>query len=153
MRPPKFIRFGQYIAAASLLAIGLTAAIGGPAAQAAEKSLYERLGGMTAIEAVVEDFSARQLADTRLSKYYVNTDKPVWKKHLSSLICNAAGGPCKYTGRPMNRAHARLNLSEDKFNWTAAHLVASLNKFNVPKREQDELVAVVVSLKDQIVGQ
>jgi hypothetical protein len=53
----------------------------------------------------------------------------------------------------MNQAHARLYLTDDHFNWTAGHLVASLNKFKVNKREQDELVAIVVSLKGQIVGQ
>lgn len=122
-------------------------------AQAGDKSLYDRLGGRAAIDAVVADFTARQLADDRLNKYYKLTDKPVWRKHLADLICKASGGPCAYSGRAMNRAHARLNISDDQFNWAAGHLVASLTKFNVPKREQDELVAIVASLKDQVVGQ
>lgn len=146
-------RLNRLFVAATLFALCLAAGPWQTEALAAEKSLYDRLGGMAAIEAVVADFGARQVADARLGKYYTNTDKPVWKKHLSNLICSAAGGPCKYTGRAMNRAHARLNLTDDQFNWTAAHLVASLNKFKVPQKEQDELVAIVVSLKDQIVGQ
>lgn len=76
--------------------------------QAAEKSLYERLGGKPAIVAVVEDFAARQLADDRLNEHYGRTDKAVWKGHLVDLICEATGGPCTYAGRPMKRAHAQL---------------------------------------------
>ena len=116
-------------------------------------SLYDRLGGIDAITAVVEKFTANQLADPRLSKRYKNTDIPVRRGHLTDLICNATGGPCEYTGRPLERAHARQYVTEDEFNWTAGHLVAALDHFNVPQAEQDELVAIVASLKDKVVGQ
>jgi hemoglobin len=136
----------------SLAAICLWMETSVPSALAAEKSLYERLGGKAAITAVVEDFSARQLSDARLNKYYKLTNKAAWKGHLIDLICKSTGGPCSYVGRPMNKAHARQYITEDQFGWTASHLVTSLNKFKVPKREQDELVAIIVSLKDNIVG-
>jgi hemoglobin len=117
------------------------------------KSLYDRLGGKAAITAVVERFATTQLADKRIAKHYKLTNIAEWKGHLIALICKAAGGPCAYSGRPMTKAHARRNISNGEFNWTAAHLVDALNHFKVPAKEQDELVAIFVSLKDDVVGQ
>ncbi len=125
---------------------------GGRPAMASD-SLYDRLGGLDAITAVVEVFTANQLADERLAKRYKNTDIAAWRGHLTDLICQASGGPCEYAGRAMEKAHARQSISEDEFNWTAGHLVAALNHFNVPQQERGELVAIVASLKDGIVGQ
>jgi len=141
-------KFLLTMALASL--ISLTAGLS-PVAAAA--SLYDRLGGIGAITAVVEKFTANQLADPRISERYKNTDIAVWRELLTNLICKAAGGPCEYNGRTMQQAHARMRITEDEFNWTAEHLVAALNHFNVPQAEQDELVAVVGSLKDSVVGQ
>jgi hemoglobin len=125
-----------------------------PASAASEsKSLYERLGGKASITAVVERFATTQLQDKRIAKHYVKTDIAKWKGHLVALICKAAGGPCAYTGRPMSKAHARRNISGDEFNWTAAHLVNALDHFKVPTKEKDELVAIFVSLKDDVTGQ
>lgn len=140
-------------AAAFLVAAILWLPLSAASGQTADKSLFERLGGKAAITAVVAEFTARQLADDRLNKYYQHTDKAAWRGHLVDLICNAAGGPCTYTGRAMNVAHGRQYISDDQFNWTAEHLVGALNHFKVPKQEQDELVAIVVSLKGQVVGQ
>lgn len=136
------------------LAAGLLLYAGSAASTAsADKSLYERLGGKPAIAAVVDRFAAAQLADDRISKRYARTDVPVWKGLLVDLICNATGGPCKYSGRPMSSAHARRNISEAEFNWTAEHLVNALNHFKVPAKERDEVVAIFASLKDEVVGQ
>ncbi len=153
MRSPLLFLPRQLRSFASIGAVLIAIPLFAVPSNAAEKSLYERLGGVAAITAVVDDFSTRQLADGRLNKYYKTTNKPEWKKHLTNLICKASGGPCAYNGRAMNRAHARMYISDDQFNWTAGHLVASLTKFKVPKKEQDELVAIVASLKEQIVGQ
>ncbi len=139
-------RFIAALAGAAMLLVA-----GGRPAMAGD-SLYDRLGGLDAISAVVEAFTANQLADERLAKRYKNTDIAAWRGHLSDLICMATEGPCEYTGRAMEKAHARQTISGDEFNWTAGHLVAALNHFNVPQADQDELVAIVASLKDSIVG-
>jgi hemoglobin len=122
-------------------------------ASSSGKSLYDRLGGKAAIIAVVGRFSEIQLADNRISKRYKTTDITKWKGYLVDLICNATGGPCKYTGRAMEKAHARRNISDAEFGWTAEHLIAALNHFKVPAKERDEVVAIFASLKDKVVGQ
>ncbi len=150
MAPPARRLFAPFLLIA---AVALAGGAGAAPDAAAQQSLYERLGGKDAITAVVERFTADQLADPRLAKRYTNTDIAAWRGHIVDLICSATGGPCEYTGRAMNKAHARQYISEDEFGWTAGHLVAALDHFNVPQAEKDELVAIAASLKDQIVGQ
>lgn len=124
------------------------------AQQPKEKSLYERLGGYDAVAAVVDDFIGRLLADHQFDRFFTghSTDS---KKHIRQLIvdqfCAAAGGPCVYTGRTMKTTHEGLGITEADWDAAAKHLVASIDKFKVPKREKDELLAFVTTLKKDIV--
>jgi len=137
-----------------ILILGLALIVGSAGSvSAAEKSLYDRLGGKGAIDAVVNKFTTDQLADPRLAKFYTKTDIPAWRGDLADLICQASGGPCKYKGLKMSQAHARKYITSDQFGWTAGHLVNALNHFKVTAKERDELVAIVASLKEQVVGQ
>lgn len=137
----------SFVVAASTVAL--------PAARAAqEKSLYERLGGYNAIAAVVDDFIGRLVSDKRFERFFVGHSKDSQKRirqHIVDQLCMAAGGPCAYTGRTMRDSHEGLGITEE--DWTAAvnHLVATLNKFKVGKREQDDLLAAVSKFKGDIV--
>jgi hemoglobin len=127
---------------------------------AVAKTLYERLGGEAAIKAVVDDFVPRAAADPKVNFTRKGTPKE-WqatpenveklKKGLVQFIASATGGPQKYEGKPMKPAHAGMMITGAEFDALAADLVASLNKLSVPKREQDELVAIVATTKPQIV--
>ena len=81
-----------------------------------EKSLYDRLGGKPAITAVVDDFTARVAADRRINRFFANTDVPAFKAKLVDQICEASGGPCKYTGKDMKTAHAGMGITDADFN-------------------------------------
>jgi hemoglobin len=119
-----------------------------------KKSLYSRLGGYDAVAAVVDDFIGRLVADKRFAKFFVGHSEDSLKKlrqHIVDQFCAAAGGPCLYTGRDMKTSHKGLGITEDDWNAAAAHLVASLDKFKVPKAEKDDLLAFVTSLKKDIV--
>jgi len=121
---------------------------------AQQRTLYQRLGGYDAIAAVTDDFIGRLLGDPTFARFFpgLSTDS---KKHLRQLVveqlCQAAGGPCIYTGRTMKASHAGLAITEGEWNAAAGHLVASLNKFHVGAKEKDEVVAFVVTLKPDIV--
>lgn len=120
----------------------------------AQESLYKRLGGYDAIAAVVDDFVPRLVTDQMLSKYFVGASdesKMRIRQLLVDQICAASGGPCVYIGRTMKQSHKGLGISEAEWNSAAGHLVASLKKFNVPEKEMNDLVAIVVSLKGDIV--
>ena len=123
-------------------------------ASAPEKSLYQRLGGYDAIAAVSDDFLARLDADKTLSHFLDGLSKDSLKElrqHFVDFICEAAGGPCRYTGRDMKTAHAGLGISENDWKVGVEALIATLEKLKVPKREQDEVLAAVNSLKKDIV--
>jgi hemoglobin len=125
-----------------------------PAVRAQDKSLYDRLGGYNAIAAVVDDFIGRLVSDKRFERFFVGHSKDSQKRirqHIVDQLCAAAGGPCIYTGRSMKDSHEGLNISEDDWKAAVDHLVASLDKFKVPKREKDDLLGAVSKFKNDIV--
>jgi hemoglobin len=73
------------------------------------------------------------------------------KAMLVDQVCSATGGPCTYTGRDMREAHRNMGVTEGEFNALVEDLVAALNRFNVAKAEQDELLAILGSMKSAIV--
>ena len=126
------------------------------ASPSSQKSLYDRLGGKTAIVAVVDDFVANCAADARINKFFAATaaDKnrlAAFKNKLVDQICEAAGGPCKYAGRDMKTAHAGMGISNAEFNALVEDLTKSLNTFKVAKAEQDQLLGVLGPMRAQIV--
>lgn len=123
-------------------------------ATAQEKSLYDRLGGYNAIAAVVDDFIGRLVGDKRFERFFVGHSKDSQKRirqHIVDQLCAAAGGPCIYTGRTMRDSHEGLNISEDDWKAAVDHLVASLDRFKVGKREKDDLLGAVSKFKPDIV--
>jgi len=116
--------------------------------------LYKRLGGYDEIAAVSDDFIGRLGADKQLGRFLVglSTDS---QKRLRQLVvdqlCEATGGPCIYIGRSMKTSHAGLGITESDWDLTVKHLVASLDKFKVPEKEKNELLAIASSLKPDIV--
>lgn len=115
-------------------------------------SLYDRLGGIDAIRAVVKDFVEEQVAkDPRINARFANTDIPKLEEHLTNQICEATGGPCKYTGRSMKESHAGMGVTEAEFNALVEDLKKSLAKFEVPQAEQDELIGALAKMHDDIV--
>lgn len=116
-----------------------------------EKSLYERLGGQPAIEAVVKDFAGRVLADARINKKFAKSDPDRLVTNLITFVCKGTGGPCEYKGQSMEKAHKKMGVTTGEFNALVEDLVATLNKFNVPEKEQSELLAVLGPMKDEIV--
>lgn len=117
----------------------------------APKSLYDRLGGKSAITAVIDTFVARVAADNRINKKFARTNIPRVKVMLVDQVCAQTGGPCTYTGRTMKEAHRNMKVTEGEFNALVEDLVSALNTFNVPKKEQDELLAALGSMKGDIV--
>ena len=117
-----------------------------------DASLYQRLGGKPAITAVVDQFVANIAADNRINQRFAKTDIPKLKGHLVDQICEATGGPCKYTGRDMVTTHKGMNVTAGEFDATGQALSAALDKFNVPATEKKELLAAIGGMRNDIVG-
>jgi hemoglobin len=114
------------------------------------QSLYERLGGKTAITAVVDDFVARCAADARINGKFARTDIPRLKSNLIDQVCEATGGPCTYTGRDMQTTHAGMQVTAGEFDALVGDLVATLDRFSVPAAEQSELIAALAPMRPAI---
>lgn len=126
-------------------------------AQSKDKPLYDRLGGIYPIAVVVDDFVDRLAGNAVLNANPAIRDArervpaPGLKFHVTTLVCQVTGGPCKYTGRDMKSAHAHLNITQREWDAMIADFRATLNKFKVPVREQEELIQIVNSTKKDIV--
>jgi len=123
-------------------------------ALAQDKSLYERLGGYDAISAVVDDFAPKLFNDPVVGKRFFgmsNDSREGFRQKNKNLVCIATGGPCKVISRPAAVTHGGLGIKSSEFNIVVNHLVDSLNKFKVPEKEQKELLAIVGSLRPDIV--
>jgi hemoglobin len=119
---------------------------------AAAKSLYDRLGGKDAIKAVIHDFLGNVAADTKINKRFAKTKIPDLESKLVDQVCQATGGPCKYTGKTMAAAHAGMKITEDEFNALVGDLKKSLDKFKVGAKEQSDLLGALGGMKGDIVG-
>ena len=98
-------------------------------------------------------YGALERGDKRINGFFAKTDIPRLKRNLVDQICAATGGPCTYTGRDMKTAHKGMGITDADFNALVEDLTKSLNKFNVPAKEQGELLGILGPLKPQIVGQ
>jgi hemoglobin len=127
----------------------------------AEKSLYERLGGIYAIAAVVDHFSDRLLknpkivnANPQLKEWHTATyrERLPGLKFLRTLwSASVAGGPFKYTGEALREAHSDLRISPEVFDEVIlVELAGTLDHFKVPKREKDEVLAAFMAQKDDV---
>lgn len=114
-------------------------------------SLYERLGGLDAITSVVDSFVVRCAGDDRINKKFERTDIPRLEKMLVDQVCEATGGPCTYNGRSMPETHDGMGVTAGEFDALVEDLVATLDEFEVPRPEQDELLGLLGPMRGDIV--
>lgn len=120
-------------------------------------SLYERLGGIYAIAAVVDDFIDRVMSDARLNANPLVDEahhrvSPAGFKYLvTEMVGWATGGPQRYTGRSMYDSHAHLQITEEEWQAFLDDLDQTFARFQVPAAERQELLAIVESTKSDIV--
>jgi hemoglobin len=114
-------------------------------------SLYERLGGLDAIRAVVDATVARQGADERIAGKFARTDLGRLKANFADQICEATGGPCTYTGRSMTETHQGMGVTAGEFDAFVEDVVAVLDQFQVPNADRDELLGLLRPLRPEIV--
>ena len=126
----------------------------------AEPTLYERLGGIFAIAAVMDSFSDRLLknpkivnANPELHEWHTetyHTRLPGLKWGRTWWVAQMAGGPFLYTGRGMRDAHFDLNISPEVFDEVSAELANTLDDFQVPEREKQEVLAAFAAEKGEV---
>ncbi len=119
--------------------------------ESTDKSLYDRLGGRAAIEAVVTEFRRNVSSDERVNFYFGLSDIPTLQVHLTDFFCAATGGPCQYKGRSMKASHENMGVTQEQFNVVVECLIKALDKFNVPKKEKGEILQALGPTQPDIV--
>ena len=120
-------------------------------------SLYDRLGGVYNIAVVVDDFIDRVMGDPRLNanprvdEAHHRVSPQGFKYYVTEMLCWAAGGPQTYSGRTMGDSHRHLMITDEEWVAFMDDLQQSLDRFEVPQPEQDEVKAIVESTKEAIV--
>jgi hemoglobin len=140
---------GWAVVSALVVAWGLKAADDG-------KSLYKRLGGQPAVQAVASDLVDRILLDDRVNRWFAHAaaspeNAAAYKAKLSDFICQNTGGACKYTGRDMVSAHKGRSVTSEAFDAVVQDLIFVLDKLNVPEKEKGQLLDILGPLKASIV--
>src|SRR5215212_3107354 len=123
-------------------------------AEVAATSLYERLGGYDALCAATDDLLGRLQSDPQLKDYWKGASQDNRRKARQLIVdfmAEAAGGPTFYVGRDMKVSHMGMGISESDWEVFMRHSAATLDHFNVPAREKDEVLAFFTSLKSEIV--
>jgi len=115
-------------------------------------SLYQRLGGRAAIEAMVNDSFVNIGADPRINQRFRALDAEKLSRNLVDLVCERTGGPCVYTGKDMSAAHEGMYISDDEFDALVEDMVKSMDKFKMPASEKAEVLALLAKTKNAIVG-
>jgi hemoglobin len=116
-----------------------------------EHSLYDRLGGVDAITAVVRAVVDREMKDDRISQKFARSNVDRVIKEFVDMICQATGGPCTYTGRDMTEAHHNMGVTGGEWDAFVEDVVAVLDDFKVGKAEQDELLNTLAPMRPEIV--
>ena len=121
-----------------------------------ERSLYDRLGGKPAIQAVAGGLVDRILLDKRVNAWFAHAaaspeNASAYKAKLAGFLCQNTGGPCQYTGHDMVTAHKGRSVTSHAFDSVVEDLVSVLDKFKVPEKEKADLLTIVATLTSSIV--
>ncbi len=119
---------------------------------AEEKTLFEKIGGMDAVNAAVDIFYKKVLADDTISHFFTNTNMKSQIGKQKAFLAYAFGAPLAYTGKNMRDAHAHMKLTEAHFNAVAGHLVGTLEELGVAQNLIDEVVKVAMTTKDDVLN-
>ena len=115
-------------------------------------SIYEKIGGEAAVNAAVDIFYRKVLMDDRISEFFDTVDMESQHTKQKAFLTMAFGGPNNYSGKDMREAHKHMALTETHFNAVAENLVATLKELDVPAEIIDEIVAVCLSVKDDVLN-
>lgn len=117
--------------------------------------LYERIGGAPAVDAAVDLFYEKVLADDTINGFFDGVDMKKQRAKQKAFLTMVFGGPNGYTGKDLRNAHAPLaakGLGDPHFDAVAKHLQATLDQLDVPEDLKAQVMAIAVSVRDDVLG-
>jgi hemoglobin len=153
-------RMTRFAMVAVMFVFGWAALTGCSHQQAAPMppTLYERVGGINNIAVLVDDVIERSYADAvfaanpKIHAAHERFPKAVYKFNATALACQVMGGPQVYTGRSLKEAHRHLNVTEEEWQALIRIFRESMSGFKVAAKEQNEIIAIIESTKDEVVA-
>ena len=115
-------------------------------------TLFNRIGGMPAVNAAVDIFYAKVMADDRVNHFFRHLDMQKQAGKLKAFMAFAFGAPLPYSGKSLRDAHQHMHLTELHFTAVAEHLVTTLQELNVGQSLIDEVVRVVMTTRDDVLN-
>ncbi len=115
-------------------------------------TLYERLGGAAAVNAAVDIFYDKVLADDRIKDFFEGLDMAAQAQKQKAFLTMVFGGPSEYTGKDMRAAHAHLGLKEEHFNAVVEDLAATLTELGVGEDDIGEVAKIAMSVKGDVLN-
>ena len=122
------------------------------ASYAGERSLYDRIGGEKVVRAVTEDIWNNHSKNPIVNNRFANSDSTYVKQKVFEIISATTGGSYKYTGKDMLTTHAGMNISDMEFNAVVDDVLKAFEMHNVGQQERNEVLAILWSVKDQVVN-
>ncbi len=121
--------------------------------EARENSIYHKLGGKAAIDAAVESFYLKVLADDRIKHYFDDISMTKQRRKQKEFLSAALGGPIPWAGKDLRAAHANLpGLNETHFKAVAENLQKTLEELKVKKELIDQVMAIAASTRDEVLN-
>ncbi len=117
----------------------------------ADDSLYVRLGKRPGIEKIASDIWDNHISNPIINNRYAASDPVKVKRLVTELCCAGFGGPEEYTGMDMISAHKGMNINEVEFVAVCDDVLKALDMNKVGKREKDEVLCILYSMKAEVV--
>jgi len=117
----------------------------------AEKSLYDRLGGYDKILALTTEIVRLHNENEAIKHMFAKVDSEMLAKHVADFMATGIGGTEEYTGRDITSAHAKFKLTDADFLSAGGDIIQAMQTQEYCQNEIDEVVCILVSMKDQVV--
>jgi len=134
----------------ALAALVLGVALCAPAARA-DDSLYQALGALPGISAIVDDLLVSTDVDPRLKPFFEGVSHKRLRQKLIEQFCSLSGGPCQYTGRTMKESHQGLGIDQAAFNALVEDLQSAMDRQHVSYHAQNRLLALLAPMSHDVI--
>jgi hemoglobin len=122
-----------------------------PPAEATAVSIYQAIGGRAAVTATVDGLYGRIIADPVLGRFFPRGVAAKHRAYVVTVLGEALGGPERYRGPDLAKAHRGLGITDADFDRTAGHLAATLDSLGVPGHLADQIIGIVAGLRPAVV--
>jgi len=141
----KYVSFNNIV-------IALTCFIVNPVIAVESSTLFARLGGMEQITAVVSETIDRTSIDPKAARIFEGIKLAPVKESVAQHLCEISGGPCKYEGAPMAKAHTGLAITSEQFEIMDTYLNQALSARGISQADRAELGKLLGAMKGDVVG-